>query len=44
MLQIEVPFGPSLWQMVAADLPAICFANWVRSSMSALDLKHNKVK
>ena len=30
--QIEVRFAPSLWQMVAADLPAICLANWVRSS------------
>ncbi|WP_277218949.1 hypothetical protein [Peptoniphilus vaginalis] len=32
MLQIEVRFAPSLWQMVAADLPAVCDANWVRSS------------
>ena len=32
LLQIEVRFASSLWQMVAADLPAICFANWVRSS------------
>lgn len=30
--QIEVRFAPSLWQMVAADLPTICLANWVRSS------------
>ena len=30
--QIEVRFAPSLWQMVAADLPAICLSNWVRSS------------
>ncbi|MDU3087734.1 MAG: hypothetical protein E6705_07485 [Peptoniphilus harei] len=43
MLQIEVPFGPSLCQMVAADLPAICFTNWVRSSMSAIDLKNFEV-
>ncbi|MDU1642420.1 hypothetical protein [Peptoniphilus harei] len=32
LLQIEVRYAPSLWQMVAADLPAICFTNWVRSS------------
>ena len=32
LLQIEVRFTPSLWHMVAADLPAICSANWVRSS------------
>ncbi|KXA31901.1 hypothetical protein HMPREF3229_00030 [Peptoniphilus harei] len=43
MLRIEVRFAPSLRQMVAADLPAICFTNWVRSSMSALDLKSFEV-